>query len=200
MADNHGESPLAARADLLAQASVPGVVEIGEVPFQAQITLRADPKGAGAERAGTALGTMLPTQPGEVAASETVRVLWMGPDEWLLVGAQGSAEEIQSTLTEALAGEHASIVDVSAHRTVVRVAGPKAEELLSKGCALDLHPRSFEAGRCAQTMLAHAEVVLVRNSVEPPEFWVFVRSSFSRYLADWLADAASEYGRPSAAA
>ena len=199
MAENHGASPLASRAELLAQASVPDVLEISEVPFRAQITLRLDPKGAAADRVGTALGTMLPQQPGEVAVSGNVLVLWMGPDEWLLVGPEGTAEAIQSTLTEALAGEHAAVVDVSAHRTIVDVAGPKAEELLNKGCSLDLHPRSFEAGRCAQTMLARAEVILVRRHAAAPGFWVFVRSSFSRYLADWLADAAAEYGRASAA-
>ncbi|QUH02195.1 sarcosine oxidase subunit gamma [Saccharopolyspora erythraea] len=199
MAEIHGASPLASRAELLAQASVPGVLEISEVPFKAQITLRLDPKGAAAERVGTALGTTLPKQPGEVAVSGSVLVLWMGPDEWLLVGQEGAAEALQSTLADAVGAEHAAIVDVSAHRTIVDVAGSKAEELLNKGCALDLHPRSFETGRCAQTMLARAEVVLVRRHAAVPGFWVFVRSSFSRYLADWLADAATEYRRPSAA-
>ncbi|CAM03760.1 sarcosine oxidase subunit gamma [Saccharopolyspora erythraea NRRL 2338] len=199
MAEIHGASPLASRAELLARASVPGVLEISEVPFKTQITLRLDPKGAAAERVGTALGTTLPKQPGEVAVSGNVLVLWMGPDEWLLVAQEGTAEALQSTLADAVGAEHAAIVDVSAHRTIVDVAGSKAEELLNKGCALDLHPRSFETGRCAQTMLARAEVVLVRRHDAVPGFWVFVRSSFARYLADWLADAASEYGRPSAA-
>ncbi|GAA4846785.1 sarcosine oxidase subunit gamma [Saccharopolyspora rosea] len=193
MADSYGESPLASRAELLAHAGAPGAVHLAEVPFLAQVALRVDPKSAAAERVGTALGAMLPTQPGEVAEAGNVSVLWLGPDEWLLVGPRGSAEEIQETLTEALADEHAAVVDVSAHRTILDVAGPLARELLNKGCALDLHPRSFEAGRCAQTMLARAGVILVCRDAETPRFWVFVRASFAEYLADWLADAADEY-------
>src|SRR5690606_33575136 len=58
----------------------------------------------------------------------------------------------------------------------------------------DLHRRSFTAGQCAQTLLARAGVVLVCRDAEQPSFWIFVRASFARYLADWLADAAAEDG------
>jgi sarcosine oxidase subunit gamma len=71
------------------------------------------------------------------------------------------------------------------------VAGPRARDLLAHGCALDLHPRSFGPGRCAQTMLARAQVLLVAHDGD--EFTVFVRSSFAGYLATWLLDAAAEY-------
>jgi sarcosine oxidase, subunit gamma len=193
MAEIYGESPLVSHAEVLAQRSAPDAVHIAEVPFRTQIALRVDPKSPAAERIGTALGAMLPHQPGDVVHAGNVLVLWLGPDEWLLVGSEGG-EAIQDTVTAAAAGEHAAVVDISAHRTILEVSGPKARELLNKGCALDLHPRSFEAGRCAQTMLAHAGVILLCRDAAQPRFWVFVRSSFSRYLADWLCDAAAEYG------
>ena len=195
MAETYGESPLASRTEVLAQYSVPDTVQITEVPFKAQITLRVDPKSPAAERIGTALGAMLPNQPGDVAQARDVLVLWLGPDEWLLVGSEGAAEAVQDAVSTAVAGEHAAVVDVSAHRTILDVSGPKTRELLNKGCALDLHPRSFEAGRCAQTMLARAGVILVCRDAAQPRFWVFVRSSFARYLADWLCDTAAEYGQ-----
>lgn len=44
-------------------------------------------------------------------------------------------------------------------------------------------------------MLARAQVILVCRDTTPPSFWVLVRSSFARYLADWLLDAAAEYER-----
>jgi sarcosine oxidase subunit gamma len=47
-------------------------------------------------------------------------------------------------------------VDVSASRAVIELAGAQARAVLAKGCGLDLHPRSFTAGRCAQTVLARA--------------------------------------------
>ena len=129
----------------------------------------------------------------EVARTEDLQILWLGPDEWLLVGPEGSADRIQAALVEAIDAEHGSVVDVSDHRTIVEVRGPVSRELLAKGCGLDLHRRSFTAGQCAQTLLARAGVVLVCRDAEQPSFWIFVRASFARYLADWLADAAAEY-------
>jgi sarcosine oxidase subunit gamma len=72
------------------------------------------------------------------------------------------------------------------------VGGPRARDLLAHGCALDLHPRVFGPGRCAQTMLARAQVVLLPR---PDDFLVLVRSSFAAYLSEWLLDAATEYLR-----
>ncbi|GAB3693476.1 sarcosine oxidase subunit gamma [Saccharopolyspora tripterygii] len=193
MAEPYGESPLAAHADALTGSSAPGTLRLSEVAFRAQVALRVDPKSPAAERIGTALGTMLPNQPGQVARTERLLVAWLGPDEWLLVGPEGEAGTIRTTVTEALGDEHGAVVDVSAHRTIIEVSGPKAPELLAKGCALDLHRRSFGADRCAQTLLARAGVLLVCREVEPPAYWVLVRASFARYLADWLSDAAAEY-------
>ncbi|MDR7303849.1 sarcosine oxidase subunit gamma [Haloactinomyces albus] len=194
MAEPYAESPLAAYTDVLARSSTPGQVHITEMPFTTQVDLRVDPKSPAAERIGTALGAMLPNQPGEVAVAGELSVLWLGPDEWLLLGPEGSQEAIRNTVSTALDGDHAAVVDVSANRTILSVAGPKARELLNKGCALDLHPRSFTVDRCAQTLLARAGVTLVCRDTQLPSFWVIVRSSFARYLADWLVDAAAEYG------
>ncbi|MBQ0924876.1 sarcosine oxidase subunit gamma [Saccharopolyspora endophytica] len=193
MAEPYGESPLASHADVLTDSSVPGDLRLSEVSFTAQVTLRVDPKSPAAERIGTALGTMLPNQAGQVSRTERLLVAWLGPDEWLLVGPEGEADRIQATVAEALGDEHGAVVDVSAHRTIIEVAGPKAPELLAKGCALDMHRRSFGPDRCAQTLLARTGVVLLCRDAEPPNYWIFVRASFARYLADWLRDAAAEY-------
>jgi sarcosine oxidase, subunit gamma len=193
MAELYGESPLAARAEALADASVPGQLQISEIAFTTQITLRVDPKSPAAERIGTAIGAMLPNQPGQIARTDNLQILWMGPDEWLLIAPEGNAQQIQNTLGEALGDEHGSITDVSGHRTIIEITGPKTRELLAKGCALDLHPRAFTSDQSAQTLLARAGVVLLCRDAERPSYWIFVRSSYARYLADWLADAATEY-------
>jgi sarcosine oxidase, subunit gamma len=182
MAELYGESPLAARADALADASVPGQLQISEIAFTTQITLRVDPKSPAAERIGTAIGAMLPNQTGQVARTDTLQILWMG-----------SAEQIQATLSEALGDEHGSITDVSGHRTIIEITGPKTRELLAKGCALDLHPRAFTSDQSAQTLLARAGVVLLCRNTEHPSYWILVRSSYARYLADWLTNATAEY-------
>ena len=65
-----------------------------------------------------------------------------------------------------------------------------ARELLEFGCPIDLHPRVFGPGRCAQTLLARANALIWHVADEPEDTWrLFVRPSFAAYVAAWLADA-----------
>lgn len=200
MAEHTGQrSPLNHAADRLAEATraAGGAVSLIEVPFLAQVNLRLDPKGPAADAVGLELGLPLPTEPGTSAGSGPLTVAWLGPDEWLVVGPPGTEGELEARLRSAIDAAHASVVDVSAQRTTLLVSGPRARDLLALGCTLDLHPRSFGEGSCAQTLLARAQVVLVgRDPGEDggaPAFWVLVRASFAAYLVDWLIDASVEF-------
>ena len=59
--------------------------------------------------------------------------------------------------------------------------------MLARGCALDLHPSVFPPGRCAQTLVARAQVILYRP--DEHTFRLLVRPSFADYLRAWLRDA-----------
>ncbi|KUL20988.1 sarcosine oxidase subunit gamma [Streptomyces regalis] len=188
-------SPLSHVADRLATATHAsgGAIRLAELPFLAQLNVRLDVKGAAAEAVGLALDLQLPLQPNSVVRAGELTVLWLGPDEWLLVGPQGSERDLESRIREAAGDEHVSVTDVSAQRTTLLVTGPRAQDLLAHGCPLDLHPRAFGSGRCAQTTLGRTQVVLVARDEPRAGFWVLVRSTFAGYLADWLLDAATEY-------
>ncbi|MFM9588302.1 sarcosine oxidase subunit gamma [Streptomyces scabiei] len=188
-------SPLSGAADRLAAATRAsgGAIRLAELPFLTQLDVRLDPKGAAADAVGLALGLPLPLEPDTVVRAGELTALWLGPDEWLLVGPPGGARELENRIREAAGEEHISVTDVSAQRTTVLVAGAGARDLLAHGCSLDLHPRAFGPGRCAQTTLGRTQVVLVAREEPSAGFWVLVRSSFAGYLADWLLDAATEY-------
>jgi len=174
-------SPLAGWSGLSADG-----LQLAEIPFVQQVNLRMPAKGPAADAVGVELGIPLPVEPNTVARAGEVSVLWLGPDEWLVVG-----DCDESRLREAVGTEPASVVDVSAQRTTIRVAGTSSRDLLAHGCSLDLHPSRFPAGRCAQTMLAQAPVILLPLAAD--DYRVLVRASFAQYLADWLLDAAIEY-------
>jgi sarcosine oxidase subunit gamma len=61
---------------------------------------------------------------------------------------------------------------------------------LAHGVSIDLDARSLGSDRCAQTLLAKAQVIIERR--EEPAFYLYVRTSFAGYVADWLLDAATE--------
>lgn len=188
-------SPLAGAADRLAAATRTsgGAIRLAELPFLAQINVRLDAKGAVADAVALVLGPQLPLEPNTVVRTGELTVLWLGPDEWLVVGPPGMQQDLESRIREAAGDEPVSVTDVSAQRTTLLVSGPRAHDLLAHGCALDLHPRAFGSGRCAQTTLGRTQVVLVSRDEPGTGFWVLVRSSFAGYLADWLLDAATEY-------
>jgi len=64
--------------------------------------------------------------------------------------------------------------------------------LLDKGCSLDLHPRIFPVGSCAQTALAHVGVLLHRRDIAT--FELYCARSYAQHLWHWLTEAAAEFG------
>ena len=169
-----------------------GGLSIRELPFVSQINLRADPKDVRLMQSlESALGFALPAAPNTVRSQHDRRALWLGPDEWLVVGPDGQQAALEQAVRTGLNGASGSIVDVSANRTLLEIRGPEAHELLAHGVPIDLDVRSFGPGSCAQTLLAKAQVIIQRIS-EDPAFHLYIRSSFAPYVADWILDAAAE--------
>jgi sarcosine oxidase subunit gamma len=165
------------------------VVRLREVPYVTYLNVQLDPAGPAAGPVAEVLGTPVPTTPNTVATAAGIRVLWLAPQEWLVAAADGAGAELAARLREALTGDDAgSVVDVSANRTTLELSGASARDVLEKGCSLDLHPRVFGPGQCAQTMVSKVNVVLDQLD-EEPTYRLLVRGSFAQYLADWLLDA-----------
>lgn len=188
-------SPLGHRSAEFAKSSVDGVsgVRLAEEAFFAQINLRVHPGSPAVARIEHALGLALPHhQPNRVSGDEDRAILWLGPDEWLVVTPDGQGEQVLDAVRTATADSLGSSVDVSANRTTLRLSGPMARAVLEKVCSLDLHPRAFGRGQCAQTLVGRTQVVLWQVSAEPA-YRLLVRCSFAGYLADLLLDAMAEF-------
>lgn len=174
-------------------AQLPNSVAIVEESFATMVDLRVDPSGPGGAAAAELLGVELPTVASTYAKSGDTTVIWQGPDEWLVTGRAWAGSELEAQLREVVATHGGAAVDVSGQRTTLRLGGSRSRDVLAKGCALDLHPRFFGEGSAAQTMLGQAGVVLLAVDASGADYRILVRSSFARYLADWLLDAAEEY-------
>jgi sarcosine oxidase subunit gamma len=173
-------------------AALPDGVQIVAEPFVAMTDLRLDPAGPEAAAVAAHLGVTLPTTPNTWVSGDTTTVIWLGPDEWLVTSPFTTPEDLEAGLRAAASGA-AAVTDVSAQRTTLSLRGEHVRDVLATGCALDLHPRVFGAGSAAQTTLGQAGVVLLARDDTGAHFQLLVRSSFSRYLAAWLLDAATEF-------
>lgn len=185
-------SPLADLATEIRERAVRGArhVVLTERPYLTMIGLRVDPASPAAAGVERVLGTKLPRSCGQVTAYGDHHVLWLGPDEWLVVS-EVTAGALLDAFADAVGDAHAAVVDLSANRTVLELSGRAARSVLRKGCPVDLHPRAFEAGRAVATTLAHVPLLLWQ--VGPDVYRLMPRSSFAQYVASWLLDAMQEF-------
>jgi sarcosine oxidase subunit gamma len=138
------------------------------------------------------LGQSLPLEPNTVSEGRR-RLFWLGPDEWLLSASRDELPELLGRLEEAVKGLHAAVNDLSDGQILLRLSGRAAGDVLAAGCTLDLHPDAFPPGRCAQTGLGNA-AVLVCPLDSPGSFDLLVRRSFADYLLHWLARVSGSRG------
>ncbi len=136
----------------------------------------------------SALGFGIPATACRATVEGDRAALWLGPDEWLLIGPQPPPSGFAAGLAEALEGLAHSLVDVSHRQSALAVSGPQATTLLAAGCALDLDASAFPVDMCTRTMLAKAEIVLWRT--EPQVFRLEVWRSFVAYVSQFLGEAA----------
>lgn len=190
MAELLRTSPLAGFAS--AGRAIPGAepVTLAALPFRGKLSLRGGDSVRGP--AAATLGAELPGAMRGVAVGETV-LLWLGPDEWLVLTAADRTEPIAASLRAALAGTHHAIVVISDRMTGIGVAGDRARDVINAGCPLDLHPFAFAPGAVTRTVLGKAPVVL-RRPAEAEAFELWVNRSFAPYAWLFLENAAREFG------
>ena len=188
-------SPAGHLAAQFAAAEVTGAhgVALREVPFLTMVGLRLAPGSDAAHRVEARLGTPLPARCGEIGIGTGCSVLWLSPDEFLVVSA-ANPTEFTARLVQALGSEPGSAVDLSANRTTFELTGPAARDVLEKGCPLDLHPRAFRVGAAYVTEIGPVPVILWKTG--PETYEIYPRASFADYLGRWLLDAMAEFKAP----
>ena len=186
-------TPVSVLAENLASISCKTVSLQEEAPI-GQINLRANPENYDFFQSLKKItGLELPRIPNNFTDAGDFRLFWLGPEEWLLTAPDIQTIKLIEDLTTETAAQHVSIVDVSDNRSCLILSGPKSWTVLNKTCGLDIHPRTWQIGQCAQTLVARAQVLLAMTQDSEPEFRLFVRNSFAEYLAEYLMDAMLEF-------
>ena len=182
MADDHPGTPRRHGRD-------PSAVTLAEV----RIGYAWNVMGRGAPGfARDALGIDLPLVPNTTAGSDPA-ALWIGPASWLVVGAEAPTTPLDA-VRASVADKDAVVFDVSASRVAFALGGPQARAVLAAGCPLDLHPRVFPAGACAQSVHDRVNVLVVNAGHDDVDFVVLAARSFGRDVWHGLCRAAEEFG------
>lgn len=176
-----------------AVAAAPRGIRLSEIRDVGKIDLRGDPGDRAFMGAvGRTLDLLLPTEPCQSTVQGDVTAFWIGPDQWLITCPKDKVPAISDKLDEATSSTACSITDISSARTVLRIAGPDALDVLAKGCPLDLHPRSAKPGYVTGSVLAKITVLIHLREADVVDF--YLGRSFTDYLWSWLEEAGMDCG------
>ena len=138
-------------------------VEIQELSFINKINVRIDTNdNKNIIKCGKLINAILPVQPNTYVTNDNVKVIWLGPNEWLITNNQNLYQNLKNEIGDI----QASVTDVSENRTVIRISGDQIFKLLSKFLVLDLEKNLPDESSCAQTLFVKVPVLLVRNNNE----------------------------------
>lgn len=167
-----------------------GRTRVEEAGLAGMITLRGDLSSGKLVAAVTGLaGVEMPGQR-EIKTGDDKAVAWMSRDELLIMVPHEEADGAVATLSAALAGEHATVANVSDARALFRVEGPHAREALAKLTPVDLHPMSFGAGEMRRTRMAQVPAAIWQSGED--QFSVICFRSVAQYVFDLLALSAKD--------
>ncbi len=161
-----------------------------EIPHLGYISLRCDSRDETfVSAASNALGLRLPVEPCTLAATEDVKVLWLSPDEWMIVSAPGRRATLLTDLRQALAGVRSQVVDNSGGYTKIFLGGANALDVLRHVSVYDFE--SLQPGRVVGTTFGKSSVYAFRQA---NGYRLIVRRSFADYIWRYLVRAATPYG------
>ncbi len=161
-----------------------------EIQRLAYISLRGNTGDAAfVAAASKALATTLPCEPCTLAQSGTATVMWLSPDEWMIVCPRDRHTVLLKELAAGLAGIRSQVTDNSGGYTQVLLQGANARDVLSHCTVYDL--AHLTQGRVVGTTFGKSSVYLRRAG---DGYTLLLRRSFADYIWRYLERAAQPYG------
>ena len=121
--------------------------------------------------------------------NSNTRILWMGPKNWLVVS---SKADLLFKVQELFDEKNFSITDLSHSRTIIELEGNLANEVLKKGCPLDID--NFNEGDCANSIYNGVAITIDFISNNPRKIRIFGLRSFGESLHHSITDGSLEFG------
>ena len=162
-------------------------VSVAVLPPVARMNLRIAP--ADLATASAAFGLPLPGNIGQGVAKGDRAAWCLGPDEWLLHAPEAEQAAIVADFAKARAITPHSLTVISDREFTIAITGPRAQELLSVACPLDLS--RMAPGTAKRTLFDSAQVVLIRDSDDA--FRIEVWRSFFPHVSELLDIALREF-------
>ena len=170
----------------LPDARSAGLIEVTEAGLQGMITVRgdlSDPEFCGAIK-GVA-GSDVPTHR-QSTSSDTDTLLWMSPDELMLLCPHDEAEARVQVLRSALKMHHHFVVNVSDARAQFTLSGESAaiREVLAKVSPADMRAATLPVGEVRRTRISQVAAAFWFENDDQAHLICF--RSVAKYVFDLL--------------
>ncbi|SEQ66324.1 sarcosine oxidase subunit gamma [Thalassovita taeanensis] len=172
-------------------ATYDGLVRLEDLGLRGMITLRGDLASVALKNAATGVaGVDMPAQRRANTVGER-GLLWMSPDELLVLVPHAEADQATRTMQATLAGTHFLTENLSDARAMLRITGtPTAvREVMAKLTPVDLSPDAFGPGDVRRTRLA--QVAAAFWMPDHNTFCIICFRSVASYVFDLLKAAAA---------
>ena len=122
-------------------------------------------------------------------SNSNTRILWIGPNNWLVFSSiLDLLEKEKNQFNEA----EFAITDISHSRTIIELEGNLVNEVLKKGCPLDIN--SLKDGDCANSVYNGINITIDFVSDSPKKVRVYGLRSFGESLHHSITDSCLEFG------
>ena len=167
-------------------------IKFQELPFITKINLRGNPNDKNfMSSARETLNTRLPIRPNTYITINSLKIIWLGPDEWLIIDEkEDDKENLFSKLENSFGSQDVSVTDVSENRTVIRITVAKLFILLAKFLTLNLDNSLNSSSSVAQTLFIKVPILLMRHHEHDiePKIDIFTNRSHANYVYKMLVD------------
>ena len=123
------------------------------------------------------------------SSNSDTRILWLGPENWLVFSSKKNLMELEKSQFDE---KDFAITDISHSRSIIELEGNLVNEVLKKGCPLDIN--SFKEGDCANSIYNGITITIDFISDNPKKVRVLGLRSFGESLYHSITDACLEFG------
>ena len=163
------------------------VIGLSEITDRGMIDLRGNPsRRAFLSAVKKVPGVDLPRQPRTSCTSGDITVLWLSVDQWLVCCPRAKARGLTAALGDALKAQHAMVTDMSDARTIIRLSGDGAREVLCKGTPVDLTLPEFGKGCVRRVRFGEIAALIHIRGTTPDDIDLYVFRSYAHHAWDWL--------------
>ena len=124
-----------------------------------------------------------------VSNNNDTRILWNGPNCWLLVSTK---KELLDEIIKKFHETHFAITNLSHSRAIIELKGENAKEVLKKGCPYDFN--SLKKNNCLNSTFNGMSVTIDFLDDNPNKIRIFTLRSFGESLYYSVTDSSLEFG------